>query len=162
MREAALDTAIESIRKMRTTYVIALIPVFVKYATLYGEHIKKIYGPETEAQVSPDILADRLRKALEAKGIEFNEAADAMHVMQAALDYVEGRAGSGAKPSQTAESTRRMTDAQRSELIASSSREYDGAGSIGRVTDRVAFIGQALRDAGQTPLSEKERLNLPR
>ena len=127
-----------------------------------AEHIKTIYGPATEEQVNPAVLADRLKKALEAKGIEFNEAADAMHVMQAALDYVEGRAGSGANTSQTAESARRMTDAERSELIASSSREYDGAGSIGRVTDRVAFIGQALRDAGQTPLSEKERLNLPR
>ena len=38
VREAALDTAIEWMRKMRTTYVIALIPVFVKCATLYGEH----------------------------------------------------------------------------------------------------------------------------
>ena len=61
-----------------------------------GEHNKKIYGPAAEERVSPDILADRLRKALEAKGIEFNEAADAMHVMQAALDFVEGRAGRGA------------------------------------------------------------------
>ena len=55
-----------------------------------------------------------------------------------------------------------MTDAERAELISASAREYDGAGSVGRVKDRVAFVGQALRDAGQTPLSEKERLNLPR
>lgn len=126
-----------------------------------GEH-NKIYGPATEEQVNPQVLADRLKTALEAKGIQFKEDADPMHVMQAALDFIEGRAGSGAKTSQTAESARRLTDAERSELILSSSREYDGAGSIGRVTDRVAFIGQALRDAGQTPLSGKERLDLPR
>ena len=125
-----------------------------------GEQIKTIYGPATEEQVNPAVLADRLKKALEAKGIEFNDAADPTHVMQAALDFVEGRAGSGAKASQTAESARRMTEAERSELISASSREYDGAGSIGRVTDRVAFVAQSLRDAGQTPLTQNELLSI--
>ena len=80
-----------------------------------AEHIKTIYGPATEEQVSPDILADRRKRALEAKGIEFKEDAGLLHIIQASLDFVEGRAGSGANTSQTAESARRRGSGRRQE-----------------------------------------------
>ena len=114
----------------------------------------KIYGPEPETAVSPQVLCERLRQGLERRGVKFSDDAMHEHVLQAAIDYVVGHDSDGQQTDRQAQSR----CVPRSTVIATAIAEHK---KIGQVTSLQAFMNQSLVDAGYAPLSSDELLTIP-
>ncbi len=112
---------------------------------------KKIYGPEPTEQLTPQVLCDRLRQALESKSIEFTTAALHEHVLMAAIDFVNGDSMTDGVQSVA-------NSVARPDVIAMAIREH---ASVSQVTSLQAFTNQTLVDAGHEPLMDAELLELP-
>ena len=92
--------------------------------------------------------------------MQFSEGADVEHVLQAAADYLESKAGQGADGD---EATQQENTAgrDRGTIIASAMERYDGGGAAVRIASRREFVDQTLREAGEEALTEAELLRLP-
>ena len=105
-----------------------------------------------------DMTAEELwaetKKTLSQQGVKVS-GNDDEDVLRALLDLLESR-GVG-----VASSMRSRTHGMiaRQQIIASAAREYDG-GQGAQITDRIAWINGALKEASKAPLTQDEQKTL--
>lgn len=114
------------------------------------EKTTKVYGPDPATSATPDVLAERLMKALEGKGVKFSPDARVEDCLQAAIDFITGGTGK--------ESYARTAKPDRHAVIETARREH---AQVSRVTSLEAFTNMALTENGHKPLDAEELLTLP-